>query len=232
MPYEINVSLDAKQSGKDIAWHLKSSDVVHAKKGPVDQNYWCEVASHIGELVPMEEDEKGNKTGRLFTDIKYPWDSESKSFSHSNTRQPFHTDGSYESAAPPITFFCCMETPYIGGATTFIRLPELIYILKNYATTIWHDINNVEVTHSKGNDSKTRPILHEDKLTWNYYRCEECRVRDELHEFLENYVVGGGIYQSVKLMPGEALFFQDEKLLHGRMAFLGNRWLVKGGIHV
>lgn len=195
-------------------------------------DYWSECAKRIGSPVPMEEDSKGNKTGSLFTDIKYPSNKKSESFSYSNTRQPLHTDGSYESKAPNTTYFFCMKESLYGGSTTFILLEELKKYIEIYDRELLNKIQNTEVIHSKGDDFKSRPILSDNKLTWNYYRCNDVPIRNEFHNFLESYIVGGDLCQSVKLKFGEALFFKDEELLHGRTAFLGERWLVKGGINV
>lgn len=212
--------------------NLENVKVIHVVDGPNDENYWAEAAQSVGKLAPMEEDYDGNKTGRQFTDIKHPWFKPSNSFSHSNTRQPLHTDGSYEANAPDITFFSCLEAPRFGGQTIFVGLSQIIEFLNEFSPELLHRLKNEIITHGKGNDSKTKPIIHDNKLTWNYYRCEPCNLRDEFHNFLENYVIGGNLYQGVSLSPGEALFFKDEDLLHGRNSFIGRRWLIKGGIYV
>lgn len=206
--------------------------VIHVVDGPNDENFWAETSNHIGALAPMEEDQQGNKTGRPFTDIKHPWHINSNSFSHSNTRQPLHTDGSYESNAPNITFFSCLEAPVFGGKTTFLELKALKFYLEEYDRNLLERLQNEIVTHGKGNDSKTKTIICDNKLTWNYYRCEPCKLRDDFHHFLENYVVGGELTDGIALLPGEALFFKDEDILHGRTSFIGRRWLIKGGIYV
>ncbi len=208
-----------------------SYDIIN-KKFISFHNFWAECAKRIGELVPMEENVDGNKTGNIFTDIKYPWHQESKSFSHSNTRQPLHTDGSYEAKSPNISYFFCLEEPLYGGSTIFVSLEDLKNYISLHDSDLLNKLQNTIVTHYKGNDYKVRPILQENRLTWNYFRCESCKLRDEFHDFLEKYVVDGNLYESVKLKVGEALFFKDEEMLHGRTAFLGSRWLVKGGIHV
>ena len=53
------------------------------------------------------------------------------------------------------------------------------------------------------------------------------KVRDEFFNFLENRIVGGGIYDfSKQWKKGDCLIFNDRLNLHGRDAFLGNeRWL-------
>lgn len=222
----------AKATGKKINTLLKTYRVAKIVKAPKDEDFWLEVAQSVGQMLPMEENAEGNKTGRLFTDIKFPWHEESQSFSYSNTRQPLHTDGSYEANAPQITFFSCLEAPKFGGATIFIEMEHLVELIKFYNPVLLKSLYEDPVTHRKGKDFKTRPIIYNGKLTWNYYRCEDCCLRQTFHDFLEQYVVGSGSYESVKLEPGQALFFMDEMLLHGRLSFLGNRWLLKGGICV
>ena len=233
---KISSEYTAKNMGIIIKSHLMSDHikVVHVVKenGHNNEDYWAEAAEFIGTLAPMEEDQDGNKTGRKFTDIKYPWHTNSASFSHSNTRQPLHTDGSYESNAPNITFFSCLEAPVFGGKTTFIELETLKIYIEEYDKNLLERLQNEVVTHGKGNDSKQKPILCNNKLTWNYYRCEPCKLRDDFHHFLENYVVGGELTDGIALLPGEALFFKDEDILHGRTSFIGRRWLIKGGIYV
>lgn len=225
---------NSKKTGQLIKEKLQEKDVkvIHVIHGPIDENFWAETASFAGELAPMEEDGIGNKTGRKFTDIKHPWHLPSTSFSYSNTRQPLHTDGSYEAKAPDVTFFSCFESPKFGGQTIFVEYLQLLEYIRAYSTDLLDKLQNEIVTHGKGDDSKTKPIIHENKLTWNYYRCQPCSIRDEFHAFLEKYVIGGNLYQGVSLLPGEALFFKDEELLHGRNSFIGNRWLIKGGIYV
>lgn len=200
--------------------------------GYTDLDFWEKCASSIGTLAVMEEDIDGNKTNRLFTDIKYPWHEISHSFSHSNTRQPLHTDGSYESNAPEITFFSCKESPKYGGETIFVDGAFIQEILSIYFPVLFNRLKNEIVVHKKGSDFKQKPIIKDNKFTWNYYRCEECSLREDFNEFLEKYIIGSNLFEKIKLSPGDALFFKDEDILHGRTSFLGNRWLVKGGIYV
>jgi alpha-ketoglutarate-dependent taurine dioxygenase len=230
----ITVDQNTETTGLKIKECVNDPDikVIHVVGGPCDEKFWEDCAKKVGDLAPMEENAEGNKTGRIFTDIKHPWHQSSESFSYSNTRQPLHTDGSYESNAPDMTFFCCLESPRFGGHTTFVEVDDLVQYIGEYSVELLERIRTEIVKHGKGNDSKTKPILQDEKLTWNYYRCQPCKLRDDFHEFLEKYIVGGNLFQSVRLNPGEALFFKDEELLHGRTAFLGHRWLVKGGIYV
>lgn len=221
-----------KITGIGILNRFKKRKIIHVKDGSTCQDYWTVCANQIGQLAIMQEDANGNKTSECFTDIKYPWHTESASFSHSNTRQPLHTDGSYESNAPTISFFYCKQQPEYGGETIFVDGIFLQRILHFYFPDLLKRLYTEQVSHSKGNDAKRTSIINNDKFTWNYYRCEDCSLRQEFHDFLEKHIILGNLFQGVRLNVGEALFFKDEEILHGRTSFLGNRWLIKGGIHV
>ena len=65
---------------------------------------------------------------------------------------------------------------------------------------------------------------------WNYFRAEKCNVVEDFHAFLENRIVQMGLLSNVSLRKGDAVFFNDQQVLHGRNAFIGERWLRKGGI--
>ena len=60
---------------------------------------------------------------------------------------------------------------------------------------------------------------------------EAIEMCEEFHKFLENKVVAGGLLTGVYLKPGEAAFFQDDRILHGRNSFYGDRNLIKGGFN-
>lgn len=198
-------------------------------------DFYESLSNEIGHWVPIDEDlETGNKTGNKWIEIRYD-ERLAKSFRYSNTRQPMHTDGSYERISPNITFFFCIEQATIGGATTFFNYDDLIETLELYSKDLLDRCRNIPMTFAKGDDSKTRPIIQDEQLTWNYFPAkannqEEMDLKEDFHNFLEQKVVGGGLCTPINLKPGDAVFFHDEKLLHGRNSFIGNRNLLKGGL--
>lgn len=210
--------------------------VIHLKLVPNKDlfKFYRDLFAKLGECVPMDEDvATGNKTGYAWISIKYdpvfPM-----SYRHSDKRQPLHTDGSYESNAPDINFFFCVEKAQIGGATTFIDSRDLVRYLEVYDKVLLQEIKNTPVKFSKGTDSKIRPIIIADgddyRLTWNSFRVDDdpgfC---SKFNDFLEHKIVDGGVLTPIVLEPGEAVFFNDELVLHGRNSFIGNRFLYKGG---
>ena len=207
--------------------------------------FYDNLSNEIGQCAAMDEDLKtGQKTGAKWIEIKY--DPEfPNSYRHSSTRQPLHTDGSYESRAPEVSFFFCLRAAAIGGATTFVDSDELLRALKLHSETLYKSCWEIPVTFSKGKDSKTKPIITKDAkgmiLTWNFFRVLEnspeiTNLKREFHQFLEEKVVQGGLCFPCQLAPGHAVFFNDERLLHGRNSFVakspGERHLLKGGLNL
>jgi alpha-ketoglutarate-dependent taurine dioxygenase len=206
--------------------------------------FYDRLSNEIGQWAAMDEDLKtGQKTGAKWIEIKY--DPElPNSYRHSSTRQPLHTDGSYESRAPEVSFFFCIRAAAVGGATTFVDSDELLRALKLHSETLYRACCELPVTFAKGQDSKTKPIITNDAkgivLTWNYFRVlespETANLKREFHQFLEEKVVQGGLCFPCPLAPGDAVFFNDQRLLHGRNSFVANRpgerHLLKGGLYL
>ena len=223
-------------SSKQLQNELRHHKVVHIQSPLVncdlDKHYY-QMLSELGNLVPMDEDlESGNKTNEFWTDIRYD-SAIANSYRHSNTRQPLHTDGAYESQPPNISFFYCINKPLIGGATIFLNYDTLILMLKMYDPRLLQQLQQEFITFSKGNDTKTAVVIGNGKITWNYFRAEknaktECLI-ESFQEFLE-HVSNMNACRQIGLNPGEAVIFWDDLVLHGRNAFLGERWLRKGGV--
>src|SRR6266550_2834871 len=78
--------------------------------------FYDNLSNEIGQWAAMDEDlQTGQKTGAKWIEIKY--DPEfPNSYRHSSSRQPLHTDGSYESDAPEVSFFFCLRAARVGGA--------------------------------------------------------------------------------------------------------------------
>ena len=226
---------------------LKLYKIVHLVDVPADTNYkdfYGTLVEQVGEILNVDEDVKtGNANSQeRWTDVRYD-KSLDFTFRHANTRQPLHTDAAYMNFEMDVNFFFCMENAQIGGATTFFDSDDLISILEQYEPALYNQLKTVEVVFAKGEDQrKVRKIIDSDargiKLNWNYYRVlpennskEVVAMCEEFHTFLEGKIVGGGLLTEVYLKPGEAAFFQDDRILHGRNSFYGNRTLIKGGFN-
>ena len=227
---------------KEIAKGFEKFNVVAVKS-----NNWCitsddflafyeETANVLGQLVPLREGDDGNKTGEFWTDIKYTPE-KADSFAFSNTMQPLHTDGAYESNAPDVVFFFCLQPAKYGGATFFIDGKHLVSFLKENNPGLFSYLKETNVTFAKGDDRKTARIILEDNsgplLTWNYFRqVSDYLLGRHFHDWLDQHIMRAGLCTPINLRRGDALFFQDNRVLHGRYAFYGDRHLVKGAVKI
>lgn len=215
----------------DIKSLLSSYKVVHVLKGNIDDLFWEKEAKKIGDLVSMDEDKStGNKNGNFWIDIKYDVRYPNL-YLHSNTRQPFHTDGAYESNPPDISFFFCKVRADIGGSTTFLDLKILKKCMEIECPVLLKQISSSLFSFKKGDDSKIVKIMDDGKMSWNFHRVEKSKITKDFYLFLER-INDMGLVKRVLLNRGDAVFFRDNMVLHGRDAFIGERWLRKGGINI
>jgi alpha-ketoglutarate-dependent taurine dioxygenase len=169
-------------------------------------------------------------------DIKY--DPNIPHFFASNTRQPLHTDYAYyESAESPdwLMLYCLKPSKY-GGTTDILTLDTLKEVMRTYNPKLLKDIE-IDIVWSynglDGDKIHTKPILDNDKINWNYWQIKKdlnsdsaMKIREEFFRFLEEIITEARIYDfSKKWQSGDCVIFRDSTNLHGRSAFLGDRWL-------
>lgn len=232
----------AKEFG-DILRKYKIVHLTGVPKGTDYKKFYEDLVDSVGEIVNVDEDIKtGNaRAAERWTDVRYDKDHQ-YTFRHANVRQPLHTDAAYVNFELDVNFFFCTEAAEIGGATTFIDSDDLIYILEKFEPEMYTKLKTVEVDFGKGEDQrKRRKIIDTDergvKLNWNYFRvmpdnpADVIEMCEQFHQFLEKKIVEGGLLFPVYLKPGDAAFFQDDRLLHGRNSFYGARTLIKGGFN-
>lgn len=169
-------------------------------------------------------------------DIKF--DPDIPHFFASNSRQPLHTDYAYykEETAPDWLMLYCMTPSKYGGITDVLSLDTLRGVMREHDPQLLKDIE-VDIVwryESKGGDIiHTKPILNENKINWNYWQIRKelnlkttIKIAERFFRFLEDVVVESRIYDfSKKWQTGDCIIFKDSSNLHGRTAFLGDRWL-------
>lgn len=165
----------------------------------------------------------------------------SQTFRHSNTRQPLHTDGSYTDQQFDVIFFFCIEQAQYGGATTFIDGTQVVELLRAVNPELLEKVCTLEVDFVKGKNLFKRSRILDLRqgnplFNWNKFRVSPSNPAEVLdaaaafHLFCEERIVDGGLLTPLRLLPGEAVFFHDRQVLHGRNSFWGNRCLMKGAI--
>lgn len=190
--------------------------------------FWDAVSERAGEVVALAEVPSGEKTGEKWMEIRYDPDIKN-AYRHANIAQPMHTDGSYLSNAPDVVFFYCLRQASSGGETTFLDSVELVDVLRQRDPGLLSELRETPIVFSKAGDRKVRPAIGEDAqglvMTWNYHCVDPDETPavkalvERYHAFLNRYVVGERRTMPVRLQPGQAVFFHDERVIHGRNAF-------------
>lgn len=207
--------------------------------------FYEKLSEEVGIIHNADEDKvTGALTGERWIDITFDPVIQDR-YRSSKTKQPLHTDDSYIPLAGTITFFYCESKADIGGATTFIDADTLVSCMEmDEEFELLAELQKTVIKHEKGGSSKALPILRKDEtgwlLNWNWHcvsddnTAEAKDLAKRFHDFLESRIHNAGIVTPVILKPGEAVFFHDERVLHGRYAFFtkekGGRKLIKGTI--
>ena len=159
-------------------------------------------------------------------------------FYAANTRQPLHSDYAYfpVNNSPDWVLMYCLKPSEFGGTTRFLSAFTLRQIMEKYNPELLEKLS-IEVTWSyvgaNGDELHKKSILKEDRINWNYWQIKPelndekvINIRNDFFEFLENVVTDGSIYDFSKVWKrGDVIIWNDKKMLHGRDAFLGDRWL-------
>lgn len=155
-----------------------------------------------------------------------------------NTRQPLHSDYSYYDYddSPDWLMLYCMYPSEYGGETQLLSNKTLVKILRKYNPSLLSKIHTditYEYTGIDGDKIHKKPLFDGKFINWNYWQIkkelnshETMKTREELFKFLEKIIVDGKIYDfSKEWRTGDCIIFNDHLTLHGRSAFLGDRWL-------
>ncbi len=239
---------NATNAEKELQNSIRNFKAIHISDFNFDvepHTFYEKVSESIGKIHNADENKAtGELTGERWIDVTFDPEEQNK-YRSSKTKQPLHTDDSYIPLAGTITFFYCAAKADIGGATTFIDADTLIACMEmDGEFELIEELKNTTIKHEKGNSHKSLPVLRQDEqgwlLNWNWHcvstdnTAEALDLAKRFHDFLESRIHNAGIVSPVLLKPGEAVFFHDERVLHGRYAFFtkekGGRKLIKGTI--
>lgn len=214
------------------------------------RDFYGAMFEKIGHAEPLAEDatvgdRNSQRTGEVWMQVRYD-PAILDAYRHSANRQPLHTDGSYIPGFPNAGFLACKAMPRSGGATTFIDGRDVVEALETEAPQLYGRLLSVEIPHARSGDQRVAPFVRfegaQPVLNWNYYcvdmsaSLEVLALRQELFEFLETSPKIAERLRRVKLAPGEAVLWKDDRLLHGRDGFdpetTSDRFLWKAQVQV
>jgi alpha-ketoglutarate-dependent taurine dioxygenase len=233
------------------AW--PSAKVVHIKgprPGGDVREFYTRFFELVGYPLGLAEDatigdRNAQRTGEVWFEVRYD-PAVPDAYRHSANAQPLHTDGSYIPNFPNAGFLACQSMPDEGGATTFVDSESIVAALRSEAPELLKRLETLPIPHSRSGDRRVEPAIRwyrgEPLVNWNYYcvdasaGAEVLALREAFSEFLRSSPDVQADIERVKLAPGEAVLWKDDRVLHGRDSFdakkKSDRFLWKAALQV
>jgi alpha-ketoglutarate-dependent taurine dioxygenase len=156
-------------------------------------------------------------------------------YRHHKVGQPLHSDCAYVAPeyAQEIALFYLERQAQSGGESLFVDAATVAARTRALAPHLYEALTTLRVDFGKaGAPGRTTTILSRRdgrlKINWNYFRVlpGQGEAVDQLREsfrlFLERLVEDGDV-ACFRLDDGDAVFFRDEEVLHGRRDFVAER---------
>ena len=241
----VNTILDKWKNNENKVFHLKS---LSPQKNIRD--FYENIGNTIGHYELFAEDvtlgDRSNQmANKIWMDVRY--DSNIKdAYRHSANPQPLHTDGSYNPNYPNATLMCCISNTASGGETTFLGLEKLIEILKEDDPKLLDFLQSEDILHERSGYISKKKILYQEKeilkINFNYYcvskknSLENLDLIKKFFDYINTSKKLKKFIYPVKLNVGEAVFWKDSEILHGRNGFVpqknSDRFLWKAAINI
>ncbi|THD59741.1 TauD/TfdA family dioxygenase [Phenylobacterium sp.] len=152
-------------------------------------------------------------------------------YRHHKVGQPLHSDGAYVARAHfcEIALFYLERQARTGGESLFVDVPAVGARARRLAPALYEALTTLPVRFGKAAGSgHTSTILFEQdgrlKINWNYFRVLPGQgaavdaLREDFRQFLERMIEDRAV-ESFRLDEGDAVFFRDDQVLHGRRDF-------------
>ena len=253
---QFNIDKDFnKETAKSIIkkWMIEDNKVFHLISNTEKNNirdFYEKIGNIIGKYQHLAEDIKlGNRSNqranKIWMDVRY--DSNIvDAYRHSSNPQPLHTDGSYNPNFPNATIMCCVSNSASGGETIFLELKKLVEILKHDDNELLEFLFSEEIIHERSGFINKEKILYQEdkkiKINFNYFCISKKNPEKSLinvktfFNFINTSEKIKKNITAVKLKEGEAVFWKDSEILHGRNSFSpkkdSDRFLWKAAIEI
>ncbi|WP_374571544.1 TauD/TfdA family dioxygenase [Phenylobacterium sp.] len=149
-------------------------------------------------------------------------------YRHANVGQPMHTDGAYSDDGQDIGLFFLERQAESGGESLMIDAETIAERLSKTDPDLLERLFSTTVRFGKGEAGRIAPILVRQgerlKIHWNWFRVlpgqgeAVDKLREDFRAALEDMVEDGTV-AAFRLQPGDAVFFRDDEVLHGRKAY-------------
>ena len=234
-------------------WVINDNKVFHLTRNIETKNirdFYEKFGNLIGKYYFLGEDVKlGDRSqqsaNKIWMEVRYDTKI-NDAYRHSSSPQPLHTDGSYNPNFPNSTIMCCVSNKASGGETIFLDLRKLVAILKQDDAELLKFLFSEEILHERSGYFNKKKILdlEGNKLKINFnYHCVSKKNSEKSLKYVKKFFnfintsekIKRNLY-AIKLKEGEAIFWKDSEILHGRNGFLpkksSDRFLWKAAINI
>lgn len=221
-------SLLAQRIGDVCALRLTGAD-----GGAAPLSFWKTVGEALGRNAGLIEDsDSGELTADSgeWMDVRFEPD-KLDAYRHAKVGQPLHTDGAYVARqdAREIALFYMARQAARGGESLIVDAETVARCAAARDADLHRRLTSLPLKFGKNSGApRITPILRREagrlKINWNYFRVlpdqgEACaRLREDFRAFLEGMIARGEV-TTFRLDSGDALFFKDDEVMHGRAAF-------------
>lgn len=195
--------------------------------------FWHEAGCAVGEPAKFLEASSGEVQATAqynghWMDVRFEPD-KLDTYRHANVGQPLHSDGAYAHVVQDIGLFYLEKQASEGGESLFVDAADIASRSARLNPQLHHDLFNMPLKFGKGATGRTVPILREVegrlKINWNWFRVlpdqgeAQAKLREDFRLFLESMVQTSPAIAAFRLNAGEAVFFRDDEVLHGRRGY-------------
>jgi alpha-ketoglutarate-dependent taurine dioxygenase len=206
-------------------------------------DYYTNLNKTLGKIQEADQNKYENIRDNVWVDIKYNIQEPSIKPWNSNYSIKLHTDNTISPNYANLTQLVCLTPSPYSGHTCLIRNIDVIEIMKFLDVyennNLFNKILDFEVNYKI--NSPAKKILtfknNEPIFCFNYTQAmksennnEQIKIITEFDNFLHEKIMMSSLMDEIKLNRGDALIFNDEKVIHGRRSIIGNRHYIKCGI--
>jgi alpha-ketoglutarate-dependent taurine dioxygenase len=205
--------------------------VVGVRPAEAPLTFWLRTGEALGRRTNRLEDSVSGEAVEIdggWMDVRFDPD-RLDTYRHSNVAQPLHTDGAYRPYAQNIGLFFLERQAEAGGESLFLDAQAVVDWLSREDPELLSRLISTDVAFGKGRGPQVAtPILYRKdgrlKVNWNWFRVlpDQGEAIDSLREAFRHVLerlVDEGVATAIRLHAGDAIFFRDDEVLHGRKAY-------------
>ena len=194
------------------------------------RDFWQMIGETLGRCAQTLEDSITGEEIQApggWMDVRFEPD-RLDTYRHAKVGQPLHSDTAYGTAIQDIGLFYLQKQASSGGESLFVSAGTVVDYLRAHAPDLLERLLTTPMRFGKGKATRTTTILRQvggrTKINWNWFRVlpdqgeAVAALREDFKLLLEAMTADGAV-AAFRLQAGDAVFFRDDEVLHGRKAY-------------